>query len=209
MFALLRCPACRSAPGRASGLCAGCEATLFSPRVEAFALSLGPYEGALARTVRALKFGGARRLCEPLGARLALEVARAAWPLDAVCAVPLHPLRRLTRGYNQSALVAEVAARHLRLPYRPVLRRTRRTRQQARLAAPARPDNVAGAFRCAPLAGERILLVDDVSTSGATATECALALFAAGAARVYLATLAAAAPGALAATHGAPLKAHP
>jgi ComF family protein len=172
----------------------GCEASLFSPRVGTFTLTLGTYEGALARAVRALKFGGVRRLCQPFGARLALEVARAGWPIDTVCAVPLHPLRHLMRGYNQSALVAEVAAQHLRLPYRPIVRRTRRTRQQARLTAVARQDNVAGAFRCTPLAGEQVLLVDDVRTSGATATECALALFAAGAARVYLATLAAAPP---------------
>lgn len=192
-FHLLRCPACRVHPGRTSGLCTGCEASLFAPQVGAFELSLGPYEGPLERAVRAFKFGGVRRLQGPFGARLALEVTHAGWPVDVLCAVPLHPLRRLARGYNQSALVAESAAQHLRLPYRVVLRRTRSTRQQARLGAEARGHNVAGAFRSAPLSGERVLLIDDVVTSGATVTECALALLAAGAGRVYLATLARAA----------------
>ncbi len=96
----------------------------------------------------------------------------------------------MQRGFNQSALVARTAAKRSGLPHRPLLARVRTTRQQARLGAAERQGNVAGAFRSAPLAGERVLLVDDVMTSGATVTECALTLFAAGASRVYVATLA-------------------
>lgn len=96
----------------------------------------------------------------------------------------------MQRGYNQSALVARVAAKQTGLPYRPLLGRVRTTRQQAQLGAAARQENVAGAFRAAALSGEQVLLVDDVMTSGATVTECALTLFAAGAGRVYVATLA-------------------
>ena len=124
------------------------------------------------------------------GQSLAECLEASEWQVDVLCAVPLHPLRYMQRGYNQSALIARVAARERGLPYRPLLRRVRSTRQQARLGGTARQDNVTGAFRAAPLVGEQVVLVDDVMTSGATVTECALALFAAGAGRVYVATVA-------------------
>lgn len=189
-YQLLKCPVCRAARSGPLGCCVRCASSLFTPTVGAFELSLGPYSGPLERAIRAYKFQQTRRLSLLFGQTLAETLRTAGWPLDLICAVPLHQLRHMQRGYNQSALVAEVAARHTSLPYRPLLRRVRTTRQQARLGAAARQRNVAGAFRCAPLSGERVLLVDDVMTSGATVTECALALFAAGAGRVYVATLA-------------------
>ncbi len=192
-YSLLRCPLCRVAASSAQGCCDACAETLFNPKIAAFDLSLGVYESRLERAVRAFKFGGTRRLHRLFGARLAAEVQRAAWPLELLCPVPLHPLRHLARGYNQSALIARCAAQALALPYRPVLRRVRVTRQQARLGAEARQHNLSGAFWSAPLSGERVLLVDDVTTSGATATECALALLRAGAAQVYVGTVARAA----------------
>ena len=188
-YQLLRCPVCRAARSGPLGCCARCASSLFAPTVGAFELSLGPYSGPLEQAIRAYKFQQTRRLGRLFGQALAETLRVAGWPLELVCAVPLHPLRQMQRGYNQSALVAEVAARHTGLPYRPLLRRVRTT-QQARLGAGARQRNVAGAFRCAPLSGEQVLLVDDVLTSGATVTECALTLFAAGAGRVYVATLA-------------------
>jgi ComF family protein len=190
MYQLLRCPVCRSAASGPLGLCASCRGALLEPSISAFELSLGPYGGPLERAVRAYKFEGVRRLGRLFGLELAATLKTAGWQLDAVCAVPLHPLRYLQRGYNQSALVARVAAQERGLPYRPLLRRIRATRQQARLGGAARQGNVAGAFRAAPLQGERLLLIDDVLTSGATLTECALTLFAAGAGRVYVATVA-------------------
>jgi ComF family protein len=190
VLGLLRCPVCRAAAGGPLGLCARCQEGLLEPGVSPFDLSLGVYGGPLERAVRAYKFGGVRRLGRFFGVRLAELVERAEWPLDAVCAVPLYPLRYLQRGYNQSALIARVVAQQRGLPYRPLLRRVRATRQQARLGGSARGNNVAGAFRAAPLQGERVLLIDDVQTSGATATECALTLFTAGAGRVYVATVA-------------------
>lgn len=189
-YQLLTCPVCRSARSGPLGCCARCASSLFAPTVGAFELSLGSYSGGLEQAIRAYKFQQTRRLGLLFGQALAEALRAAGWPLELVCAEPLHPLRHMQRGYNQSAVVAKVAARHAGLPYRPLLRRVRTTQQQARLGAAARQRNVAGAFRSAPLTGEQVLLVDDVMTSGATVTECALTLFAAGAGRVYVATLA-------------------
>ena len=99
---------------------------------------------------------------------MAEALGTAAWPVDTLCAVPLHATRYLHRGYNQSALVARSAAAHRSLPYRPLLRRVRTTKQQAKLGGAAREENVSGAFESQKLSGERVLLVDDVMTSGAT-----------------------------------------
>lgn len=189
-YQLLPCPVCRTASSGPQGCCDGCAAELFDPEHGLYSLSLGTYEGALERAVRAYKFHGVRRLSQVFGQRLGASLQDSAWQPDLICAVPLHPQRFLQRGYNQSALVGRVAARGAGLPYRSLLRRVRTTRQQAKLGATARQQNVAGAFRSAALQGERVVLVDDVMTSGATVTECALALFGAGASKVYIATVA-------------------
>ena len=190
MYSLLRCPVCRLPGSGPQGLCAACAAGLLEPAVGPFELSLGVYEGALERAVRAYKFGGVRRLGGFFGAALADALEASGWEPELLCAVPLHPVRYLQRGYNQSALLARAAAKRSGLPYRALLKRVRPTRQQARLGGGDRQENVAGAFRSAPLNGERVVLFDDVLTSGATATECALTLLAAGASRVYTATIA-------------------
>ena len=190
MFQLLRCPVCQNAGSRPLGLCARCAEGLLEPAFSLFELSLGVYGGALERAVRAYKFGGVRRLGGFFGTALADALVTSGWEADLISAVPLHPSRYLQRGYNQAALVARAAAGRSGLPYRALLRRVRATRQQARLGGSARQGNVAGAFRAVPLDGERVVLVDDVMTSGATVTECALALLEAGASRVYVATVA-------------------
>ena len=123
-------------------------------------------------------------------------MARAGAPLlqdaELLVPVPLHRARLRARGYNQSALLARAVAR---LADRPagldVLRRIRATRSLQGQSAAARAAAVAGAFAVTPrrrgaLAGRRVLLIDDVLTSGATADGCARALLAAGAARVDL-----------------------
>ncbi len=115
---------------------------------------------------------------------------------DVILPVPLHPRRLFSRRYNQSALLAQALGRATGLPVLPDgLRRTRNTASQGRLSAAARQRNVAGAFRVAPgaaerLGGRRVLLVDDVLTTGATVEACAQALRRAGAAGVDVLTLA-------------------
>jgi ComF family protein len=127
-------------------------------------------------------------------------VARAAADLladaDAVLPVPLHPMRLLRRRYNQAAEIARPLAAAARIAYWPdVLVRPRRTESQAGKSADGRRRNVAGVFQTAPrwrgkIAGAKLLLIDDVLTTGATAEACARALKSAGAARVDLAVIA-------------------
>ena len=193
MYGLISCPVCESAPSNRDGLCKRCAEGLFEPQIGQFELSLGIYGGGLEQAVRAYKFHGTRQLGGLFGRQLAETLEAAAWPIDTLCAVPLHVTRYLHRSYNQSALVARSAATHRALPYRPLLRRVRTTKQQAKLGGAEREENVSGAFQSQSLNGERVLLVDDVMTSGATVTECALTLLAAGARQVYVATVARAA----------------
>ena len=109
---------------------------------------------------------------------------------SGVVPVPLHPSRRRERGFNQAADLA----RHLGLPVHHALRRTRATASQASLPAARRHKNVRGAFVAARsagwLAGAVVILVDDVSTTGATLEACAQALKAAGIAEVRALTAA-------------------
>lgn len=158
-------------------------------------LILARYEDPLRRAIHAFKYRGQRGLAEPLGRLLAHQAAELAGRVDVVVPVPLHAARVRQRGYNQAALLAAVCAEQLRLPLAgDVLRRTRATRPQVGLHAAQRHTNVAGAFTATPratpraahgLAGKRVLLVDDVTTSGATLRAAARELLGAGAASVW------------------------
>lgn len=110
---------------------------------------------------------------------------------DFVTAVPLHRVRQRERGYNQSELLGRRLAEELGIPFElPVIRRVN-TRSQTNLSREARLDNLSGAFalrRKAAVSGKRIILVDDVFTTGATANEVSLVLKAGGAARVAVLT---------------------
>ncbi len=126
---------------------------------------------------------------------------------DCVIPVPLHPLKERERGFNQSEPLAASVARQLGLPMNNrAVRRVRFTDAQAGLSRSARLRNVAGAFAPHPTAsasGERVLLIDDVMTTGATLNACAKALRAAGAARVVACTVARALGGTLSLSPGA------
>lgn len=187
---LSRCPICKLRPSSLSGCCPSCAEDLFAPHIDTRQLTLGVYRGKLETAVRALKFQRSTRLARCFGQALASELRRAPWQFEVICSVPLHWRRRLARGYNQSTLIAQVVARELALPCRPLLVRTRATQQQARLDRQTRQTNVAGAFRARALHHTRILLIDDVLTSGATLGACRAALYAAGATRVYQAAVA-------------------
>lgn len=157
--------------------------------------AIGPYEGSLRAIVHAFKYGGCRSLARGLGARLRESAAGLLGNADIVVPVPLHRSRRRGRGFNQ----ARELARHLGLPLVDALRRTRATPSQTDLPAAARHGNVRDAFALARrqlpwlalnVEGLRIVLVDDVSTTGATIEACARVLRAAGAADVSAVTAA-------------------
>jgi ComF family protein len=154
--------------------------------------SYGSYEGALRKLIHLLKYGGVRPLSRPLGEFLTRVLPREE-RFDLIVAMPLHWRRRWERGFNQAGLLAREIARRWNLPVQNVVRRTRPTAPQAGLTHAKRRANVSGAFavkRGARLDGMRVLLVDDVLTTGASASACARALKRAGAKHVALIALA-------------------
>jgi ComF family protein len=193
------CPGCAATVGphgTAGGSCPRCRGAAFAFDA---ALRLGEYDGMLRQVVLRLKDRRGEGMAELLGecwAATAAERFRGVGA-DGIVPVPLHLWRRLVRGYNQSAALARGLARGLGLPCHGWLRRVRHTPAQTGRAAAARRDNVRGAFavrRGAAGRGRCVLLVDDVMTTGSTASEAARALRAAGAARVVVAVLARAQP---------------
>lgn len=158
--------------------------------------SLGEYQGRLREAVLRMKAGSGESLSEMMGRVLAEELGEALRRdrIDVVVPVPLHWRRVWTRGYNQAAAAARelAAGLNLRCESRALVR-IRHTPQQVHSSAAARRENVRGAFwarRPASLAGKRILLVDDVMTTGSTAGEAARTLKGAGATAVIVAVLA-------------------
>lgn len=153
-------------------------------------MHLGAYHGHLERTVRALKFGRNRNVAVPLGKQLAQGIQEADWKVDAIVPIPLFILRQQTRGYNQARELAKSLATTLDVPKLEALKRVKSTKRQAKLGKTERSSNVREAFEVlANVRGLELVLVDDVYTSGATATECALALIEAGAKRVRIAVI--------------------
>jgi ComF family protein len=185
------CVSCRTPfqnafPLDAEGRCALCRSGL---RGFDAAYSFGAYEGVLRELIHLLKYGKVRTLARPLSALLAQALPRDE-AFDAAIPVPLYWRRRLQRGFNQAELLARGLSGRTGIPVVKALRRVRPTPTQAGLGTSARRQNVARAFRARGVHGKRILLIDDVMTTGATASACALALKQAGARRVALLTVA-------------------
>jgi len=153
------------------------------------AAAIGPYQGTLQAILQALKYDSRTSLARPLARRMRASARGILQSADAVVPVPLHRSRERTRGFNQ----ARELARHLGVPVLDALVRSRATRSQADLPAARRHANVRGAFalhRRANVRGLTLVLVDDVSTTGATLNACARPLLEAGAAEVRAVTAA-------------------
>jgi ComF family protein len=155
-------------------------------------IASGAHEGILQEAVQGLKYHGLRMLAHPLGARVADAVSSTGQTFDAVIAVPTPPQRLRLRGYNQAQLIAESTAQRLGVPcLSGALTRARETRSQVGLTRAERRQNVRGAFiaLAVQVRGLRVLIVDDVCTTGATLAACASALREADASAVMAATV--------------------
>ncbi len=150
----------------------------------------GSYDAALRQLIHLFKYNEMRPLAKPLGALLARAIPREQ-SFDLIVPMPLHWKKRWSRGYNQSELLAREIARRWGVPVRKIVRRVKPTAPQAGLTNSKRRLNVRGAFASsANLKGLRVLLVDDVLTTGATASACAKVLKRAGASHVTVAAVA-------------------
>lgn len=142
------------------------------------------YEGGAAEAVKRLKYG----CITPLATPMAELIYKSANKLglsetDLIVPVPIHWSRRFQRGFNQAELLCERLTAEIVIPQ--TLRRIRATRPQVGLSSEDRSRNIRNAFRASPaVSGKRVLLVDDVLTTGSTASECARTLLAAGAVQV-------------------------
>jgi len=190
------CPRCAASVGPHISVLDGC--TLCRDLHFRFekVFRLGPYDGLLREMILRMKYSEGETLAEMIGGLWAehaenrlREVAA-----DVVIPVPLHWWRRWRRGYNQSDALAIMLASRLKLPCRTGwLRRIRHTPQQTLQTLTDRKANVRGAFRArftARLRGKKVLLVDDVLTTGSTCHEAARALCETGATQVVVAVLA-------------------
>jgi len=196
LVSLPYCPRCGSTLGPNIPIseegCPGCPTTL--PRFGR-AIRLGPYAGPLRSAVRQLKYRHSEAMRSRLGRFLA-EAVTAKCPderFDLVVAIPPHWRRRLARGCDHARVLAGAIARWLSVPVGQALIRVRHTPPQTSLSRTRRLENVRGAFAVSSrraVAGANILLVDDVTTTGATASEAAKTLLAAEALRVTLAVIA-------------------
>jgi ComF family protein len=152
----------------------------------------GAYDGTLRELIHLFKYSRMKPLATPLAKHLAAALPRDQ-RFDVVVPMPLHWFRKWQRGFNQSELLARATSRRTGIPMIDAVRRTRATATQAGLSNTARRANVSGAFRVKKqksIEGRGVLLIDDVMTTGATASACARALKRAHAKSVSLLTLA-------------------
>ncbi|WP_240327714.1 ComF family protein [Dechloromonas sp. HYN0024] len=197
----LLCPACSSdlplLAGTVWPVCADqtthgerCGACLQSPPHFDRSIALYRYEFPADRMIHALKYGHQLAVAAWSAARLAERIGDQ--PYDLIVPLPLHPERLRQRGFNQSAEIAGRLGRLLNIPVdRCHVVRIRATPPQADLPHKARHKNVRGAFECrTDFSGQHLLLIDDVMTTGATASECAQVLKLHGAASVTSAVIA-------------------
>lgn len=186
------CPHCGD-PLETPGTCLQCQN---DPPHFTAARSWAVFRGRLRQALHRLKYYQDKGLGEALASELIYLLQEQNWHIGLVAPVPLGRQRLSERGYNQADLLARPLALACGLKYTPrAVQRMRETRSQVGLSLQERMHNVAGAFSADPqiVEGKTLLLVDDVTTTGATLNACSLAALQAGAAAVYAITLARAA----------------
>ena len=198
------CPSCGRSVGREENFCPECSRELYIPlpgklcprcgKSPCICEELDPpylhtwaaayYEGAIQRAVRRFKFhshpGSARVLGRMMADVLPKPLADDGKRFDQIVPVPMRPRREKARGYNQAALLAQEVSRRIGVPCQNALKKIRDTKAQHDLTEEERQKNLSGSLLASPeVSGKRILLVDDVLTTGSTAKEAARALLAA------------------------------
>jgi ComF family protein len=183
-----------------------CEPCRLAPPAFVKAVAYAGYHGELRSLVHLLKYDGMRPIARRLATLLADSLEGLASSPEVprqmlVIPVPMHPVKQRQRGFNHAELLARAAIAELRRRHSPfalqlesdLLKRVRMTASQAGLTSHERRQNLRGAFfapRPGRLAGKHVLLIDDVYTTGATARACSRMLRTAGAASVWVATVA-------------------
>lgn len=195
LLAPAACAACASRVATSEPFCGACAPLLEPLPADAAGLpyrALYRYGGPIADAIRRLKYEGFSEVAAAVAPLLIDTVSDWQPALDAVCAIPITPRKLRTRGYNQSCLLARHVARGLDLPFRPSgLRRVREGARQVGQGRAARLAQAHGAFEADLRVRDlRILLIDDVRTTGATLREASRALEAAGARTVHQLVLA-------------------
>jgi ComF family protein len=194
LIAFAPCPRCGHSAPKVAVTPAGCPQCFKTALPWVGMTRLADYRGPVIGAIHAMKYTGRWPLAKRLGKKLALRIQRKNIT-DAqtlVTPVPMHWQRRILRGYNHAHVLAQSVADTLRLPCLPLLKRTRNHPTQVGLSRTRRKENLKGAIAPLPidLRGRNILLIDDVTTTGATLEACARALTQAGAARVHVAVIA-------------------
>ncbi|MBB6428360.1 ComF family protein [Algisphaera agarilytica] len=191
------CPRCGASAGPGAVTARGCpfclDQTIHWHRLTRLSAYADPLDG----WIKAMKFGKQWSWARWFGEQLAQQLGK---PLDenklVVCPVPMPWMRRWSRGFNQSRLMAEALADVRGYPCLEALKRTRHTAPQTTVAASQRPANVRGSLAMRPidLTGYDVILVDDIKTTGSTLNACARLLKQAGARSVHAAVAAVADP---------------
>ena len=182
-----RCLSCGMPLKDESDYCNRCQYEKF-----AFVKNRSPltYDGETKKMIYALKFGRKKYIAQTLGALMADEFLKSGMQADIIVFVPMTQKEEKKRGFNQSALLAYEVGGRLNIPVLPALVKIKDTSAQKELHGKERAINLEGAFSCAfeQVKNRRLLLIDDIFTTGATANECAKVLLKAGAREVNVLT---------------------
>jgi len=189
-----RCEVCKTNNNQA--ICQSCfsQIKFMKPHLGIHCVSV--YDGALRTAIHRFKFKGRKKLARALGVIIVQYLSQSPSlqmdEIDLIVPVPLHAKRLRQRGFNQTELLAQAISKYFGVEAKSVLARTRDTKAQFDLHRNERFANIEGAFEVIDqdsIHGRRILLLDDIYTTGATISECSKALQAAGAKRVEILTL--------------------
>jgi ComF family protein len=185
------CPKCGKLTSD-SELCCDCKDR---QRFFARARAVGVYQDGLKEYIKMLKYDGHRQLAKPMGSLLSISITRfySLAQIDLVTYIPIHSRRKKERGFNQAYLLAKRAADELDLSIKLVLKRTTQTPRQSDLSRRRRLENLTDVFTVITpklIIGKRILLVDDIYTTGTTVNQASKTLLTAGAQSVKVITLA-------------------